>query len=1257
MKIFKKKILHAIIKYILVSRKYVFIPCYILLCLFSITLILINIICITYNHSPKAHKMLTAIVAKKTGIDFHINTLEFNWKEFYHPNIIVNYISISQPKIVIQNAYVSIAYQSLWKLAPIFNNIIVNGIKINAILDKSGNLSINQYQIKDSNKSSNLEKISKFILTQHHIEIVNFIISYIDQKRLITVNNQNLHFILVNKSLAHDFLIKLLNNKERFFFVNLSWISPKDIFSLTDPNMFQKDLDIKLIHKSSYTDDNVNYKKLNFATDIKIKDGHIKAIKGDFDIDQKTIDKIPIPSVKGNISLEQSSSNEYDYSVKSNNLKINNSSVDVRNYLEVNGNSNQQQIILKNINLNNLQDELKALKNYMNITLSGAISRIQYNWHGAILHPKTYELFLDTKNLSINLGKNIFFKNLTSNIAAKNGNLHIDLNSTNAILRLSDIFQQDIIFKTLTGTVDANFENNIVNLNGKNLAITTPDFSAKLSVSYSRENNKDPKNFGYLKILASLPYVNANKVDWYLPKTGIPLAVHQYLKMSLIGGHAENASLDLDGNLYDFPFNNGKGKFYIKADVVNGKMLYLDKWPTLNNIMGKFILSNNTITILGNSADCLDKIKINKVKVFLPDFTADAPLLVANGELNSSVSDALGYLSQIPIENISTKIKEYLHISGNTVATLDLKVPLSKPENTTIKVDANLLNNIITFANNSSIDINQINGVITFANNNLYANNITAQIENNPIIINIKPANNLTRININAHTFNYESFIEKYASNLKGIIIGGADTALNIDLNSSSIDHIYLDTNLTGVAINLPAPLHKDKITNKKLSADISLDNGITANINLQDTLQSQMIFVNNQMKQLYVNIGNVTNKNIINSEYKSLVNINTDAIELAEWQKILAPYLQNNGNSSLIDSLYVYVNTKNLMLYGYNLGATTTEATLKDKITTINLKSKTINANIDYSNNIFNIKLNQFNINNILSSLKQSNKKITSLYLDQQLPTINLHIDKLKFNDFEGQFDTILNSDQSNLYTKHGTLSNKDMILNFSFISYCIYCKSDAPSKNALNFNADIKNSGNLIKNITHKNIIKEGSGKLSGSIYWDKLSLNSITTKINGQLTKGYLLKTQGLIERIFSFFSLQGIKDIGNANLFNSDLAFNKLSFDADLDHSVLYVNKVLIVNDFINIFATVDIKDNFNTINGYLIATPQIVQSVAIISGIAAGAVVVATPILIPIIGGAVYFGGSAIGDPLNAVLTNTYCISGTLSNSSLKSCSL
>ena len=79
MKIFKNKTLYTITKCILVNTKYVAIPCYILLWLFSITIILINIICITYNHSPKAHKMLTAVVAKKTGIDFHINTILFKF--------------------------------------------------------------------------------------------------------------------------------------------------------------------------------------------------------------------------------------------------------------------------------------------------------------------------------------------------------------------------------------------------------------------------------------------------------------------------------------------------------------------------------------------------------------------------------------------------------------------------------------------------------------------------------------------------------------------------------------------------------------------------------------------------------------------------------------------------------------------------------------------------------------------------------------------------------------------------------------------------------------------------------------------------------------------------------------------------------------------------------------------------------------------------------------------------------------------------
>jgi uncharacterized protein YhdP len=1230
--------------------------------IYSSIVVIINVLCFTYNHSVKTKNIILKKIGKVAGINLNISGISFNWREFYHINLTVNDINIIKPDIKIGKVYFAISYSTFAKFQPIFHKISVDGINLKFVVDKENKIYLNGMELPNSDNSDHTE-LNKFILSQNQVDITNFIISYQDKKRLITIDNQNLNFHLKNIFQEHTLLLKLLNNSDHFVDLKFYWKSPRGVYSFSDPDMFKNNLDISILNKFQYFE-NKKIKNIDFMLDLIVKDGYVKKIDGEFNIDNKLIDKVLAPSLKGKIIIEQNEHNQFDYKVKSNNLKINDNLLDIKNYLEISGIKNTQQIILKNINLDNLQNELKAIKNYMNITLSGRIPKIEYKWQGSILHPTQYDASIELNNVSIENGKTFFIKHATAVINSEKKHLNIDLNSQNTILRLSNIFQQDLTFKQLSGKINVSFENDVLSLKSPELNIVTPDFKSKLSLLYTKKKDKNPKNFGYLKIIANMPSINANKVDWYLPKVGIPAPVHQYLKMSLVGGHAQDAYLDLEGNLYDFPFNNGKGKFYIHADVIGGKMLYLDKWPTLNNIKGKFILDNNTITVIGDTADCLDKIKISKVKVFIPDYTADNPILKADGEINSAVSDALNYLSNIPIDNIANKLKNYLQIVGNTKASLNLNVPLSKPENTTTEVNAKLLNNIIKFNAKNAAEVNDINGEILFKNNQLLANNISAKIQQNPILINIMPVNKLTRINMKSSHFDYENFINYYYPNLKGIIKGNANSLLNIDINTEELEHISFNSDLVGVAINLPAPLQKAQNEARPLTAEISFNPKIVANINIDKILQSQISFNNDSLEQIYINIGENSTPNLVNQNYKSLITVNTDSIEIAEWKKILFPYFVNNTASEL-DSLYVSIKTKQLLLNGNSFGEANSNISVNKDSIKATFASTIANLTAQYTNNIWDLNVDKINLNKIIEQFKIINKSKNvenvdsskSLHISSHLPKINLHINKLQFNDFIATLDTTLNSDQNNIYTTKGVISNSDIHVNFGLISYCIYCNDSINSRNAIYFSSDIKNSGNIIKQITHKNVIRQGSGKLSGSVYWDKLSLNNIVININGELTKGYLLKTQGLIERIFSFFSLQGIKDIGNANLFNSDLAFNKLNFDAELDHSNLHVNKVLISNDFINIFSTVDIYNNFSTINGYLIATPQIGQSVAIISGIVAGAAVVAMPIMIPIVGGAAYLGGTAIGDPLNSVLTNTYCISGPIENSSLKSCSL
>ncbi len=1232
--------------------------------LYSSIVFAINILCFTYNHSVKTKNIILKKIGKIVGADLNIDRISFNWLEFYHFNLGVQNISLTKPNINIKNAYFSISYSTFAKLQPIFHKILIDGINLKILVDKENKIYLNGMELPNSENSDHTT-LNKFILSQHKVDITNFVISYQDKKRLITVNNQNLSLHLNNMFQDHTFLLKLLNNTDHFVDIKFYWKSPRGIYSFSDPDMFKNNLDISILNKFQYSE-NKKIKNIDFMLDLIVKDGYVKKIDGEFNIDNKLIDKVMAPSLKGKIIIEQSENNQFDYKVKSNNLKINSNLIDIKNYLEISGVKNTQQIILKNINLDNLQDELKSLKNYMNISLNGRIPKIEYKWQGSILHPKQYHASVELNNVSVETGKLFFLKNATAVITSEDQHLDINLNSQNTVLRLSNVFQQDILFKQLYGKISATFDNNTLSLNSKELNVVTPDFKSKLSIFYSKKNDKNPKNFGYLKIIANMPFINADKVDWYLPKAGIPSPVHQYLKMSLVGGHAQDAYLDLEGNLYDFPFNNGKGKFYIHADVIDGKMLYLDKWPTLNNIKGKFILDNNTITVIGDTADCLDTIKINKVKVFIPDYTADNPILKADGDINSTVSDALNYLSNIPIDNIANKLKNYLQITGNTKANLNLSVPLSKPENTTVMVTAKFLNDIIKFNEKNSIEVNDINGEILFKNNQLFANNISAKVQQNPIIINIMPVSKLTRINIKSQHFDYENFINYYYPNLKGIIKGNANSLVNIDINTEELEHVYFNSDLIGVAVNLPSPLYKEKNEARPLNAEISFTPNITAVMNIGKVLQSQITFDNNSLQQIHVNIGENSTTNLINQNYKSLITVNTDSIEIAEWKKILSPYF-GNSTSSELDSLYISIKTKKLLLDGNSLGEANSNITINKNIIKATFASNIANLTAQYANNICDLNIEKINLNKVIEQFKNINKSKNvdnnkALHLSSHIPKINLHINKLEFNDFVATLDTTLNSDQNNIYTTKGTINNPDIHINFGLISYCIYCNDSTNLRNAIYFSSDIKNSGNIIKEITHKNIIREGSGKIFGSIYWDKLSMNNITVKINGALTKGFLLKTQGFIERIFSFFSLQGIKDIGNANLFNSDLAFNKLNFDASLDHSTLHVNKVLIANDFINIFSTVDIYNNFTMINGYLVATPKVSTNIVLMSGIVAGLVVTAPilPVVLPVVGvvgGKSYFSSNEAEDPIHAMLTNTYCISGPISNSSLKSCSL
>lgn len=1249
-----QKIIHSFVCYISIVAM-----------IYGLVIITINIFCFGYNHSniikQKALKPIKAI----TGLNINIEKIYFNWHQFYRLNLTANKLTISNFNLNIEYAYFSLSYWSLIKIQPVFDKIQISNSLINLNIDKNQNIYFNNTKINISNNKTNQRKIDKFILNQKQIKINNINFSYQNENSSIRFSQHHLNLELNNDGLYHQFWLKMFNeNNSNFSNISFNWLSTKNIYSLTDPAMFKRDLNFKIINKLSYQNYQHKQKNIDFDLHLIVKNGYLYKFNGNFNIDKQIIYHLLTPSLKGKIYIEQNKGDIFDYHIQSNNLQLNDQVIDIKNYLNITNNHDKHIIQFHNINLNQMEDKFKSLCTFLHIRAYGQISQLKYSWQGAIFYPKQYNAIIDAHNITITNGQKFFIKNATAVIEVENNHSVIHVQSHNLALRVNNIFQQDLIFKKLEGNIKINKLDHGLDIQSENLQLITNDFMATTNIFYSMQTSSNRHNLNFLKITAHIPDVNINKVDNYLPNSGIPSSVHKYLKMSLLDGHAHNTDLEIAGDLSNFPFKeNSNEKFLITTEILNGKMRYLNQWPPLEYINGKFTLKNRSITINAENAYCLQAIKLDKAQVTIPDYTANNPVLNASGKIFSNAEYILKYLSETKI--LSSNLNQYLQFFGHIDSLLTLKVPLSTPEKTDVIVLAKLLNNKIKTYQSPAIEVNSINGIINVHNQHLSAHNIAGKIGNSSLKINIYPVHNKMTININAHSFNYSDFINQYYPSLKNIISGQANTNVDINLSSQTVDNIILNSDLLGLNINLPYPLYKNQSNITPLKAVVSFKNlPEIKTMVVSDNLQLAAIIEQNQVKNMNVKIGHNTADISIPNNYHYTFLLNSDYLDLNQWQKSLYPYY-NKNNQSQLNSIYVATNINNLILNGNNLGHTQSRWYINNNLIQSKVNNQHFMLSAHYQNKICKINIKQIDIEQLSKLLNSSKNDIKSndhgWHLTSTLPNIDLHIEQLKFKKITASLDSKFTSHNHSIQAL-GSLANKDINLNFTANFYCIYCPLDTNSKNSIYINADIKNFGNITEQITNKNIIAKGNGKITGNIYWDKLFLDNIKAKITGKLHNGFLLKTQGLIERVLSLFSLQGIKDIHNANLFNSDLAFQSMSFDFDLNNSIIKGNKILIVNDFINIFSTINIINNFNNIEGYLIATPQLGNNIALISaGIAVGfAVIPILPVVLPVIGvigGQSYFNANGSNDHIRDMFTNTYCISGSMSDISFASCSL
>jgi uncharacterized protein (TIGR02099 family) len=168
---------------------------------------------------------------------------------------------------------------------------------------------------------------------------------------------------------------------------------------------------------------------------------------------------------------------------------------------------------------------------------------------------------------------------------------------------------------------------------------------------------------------------DAGRLDPYWPEALLPDPVKHWLRNGLVAGTLRSGRLQIVGDMDDWPFRQGEGRFEAIADVQGMKLHYLDGWPDATGVDAVARFVGVSMDVRGQVAE-IGGAEARSASATIADFSK--AVLTVSYEADNDLPGFLGFLRQTPLyDRIGADLTRY-EFSGPAATRGTIRVPLGK---------------------------------------------------------------------------------------------------------------------------------------------------------------------------------------------------------------------------------------------------------------------------------------------------------------------------------------------------------------------------------------------------------------------------------------------------------------------------------------------------------------------------------------------------------------------------------------------------
>ncbi len=717
---------------------------------------------------------------------------------------------------------------------------------------------------------------------------------------------------------------------------------------------------------------------------------------------------------------------------------------------------------------------------------------------------------------------------------------------------------------------------------------------------------------GVLELRGKITDARATSVARYLP-LGIPARVREYVERAVRGGTVPNATFDVKGDLWDFPFHGMRAardsQFRIAAQVKDvtfayvpdypargDEAAYASTWPVITTAEAELVFERSGMTIRHGQGRIFNA-ELRGVGARVLDF-AHEPVLEIEGQARGPLADMLRYVNGTPVGAMIGGALGSATGAGNADLRLALALPFGRLEQTTVKGSVQLAGNDVRLRPEVPLLANA-RGRVDFTHRGVQIVSANARALGGELAFEggslpdgamrfsaqgTATADGLRRVAEGGG-----------ASKLAASLQGQMAYRLQLGFNPNGQSEFQLSSNLTGLALNLPSPL------NKPAEA--------TWPMRVQTTLQADTAGAAQPPRdQLRIDLGRVLQAHYLRElgpagprVLRGAIGINTAApapvsgtqalaeftqpVSLDAWRAVLAG-VAGAGAGRAADAGYLprqlALRARELTVSGRRFTAAQVELQRNEPdVWRANLQSDQLAGTAEYREGRSAAAAGQLQARLSRLHLPASDPSAVPgpaapahEVAPSSVPAMDVVIDDFEWRgrklgrvEIDAVHRTAPGTAQREWRLQRFAMRMPEATLTANGQWAAVPGASAARRRTAIDLQLELADSGAFIERLGFGKALRGGKGKLLGELAWSGSPLSFDVADLDGQLTlaleAGQFLRADAGAARLLGVLSLQALPRrllLDFRDVFQEGFAFDKIDGDIQLASGVATINSL-------------------------------------------------------------------------------------------------